>query len=105
MDNITTYNSLVTGDSPYANNAFSEAVAARFLNIKGDASFAERDESFCYDGHRTNPENLGWRSRQIVGFEMSPDEIAAGDYDEAIVLGFHEAASSEYYYRYEKDWG
>jgi hypothetical protein len=36
---------------------------------------------------------------------MSPEQVEAGEYDAAIVIGFHEAASSEYYYRYEKDWG
>ena len=112
MDNNNILNSLITGSSPFVTDNFSEAVAARFLLIKSSEAFAERDESypgaftgFSYDGNRTEPENLGWRTRQTVGFEKSPEEIAAGGYDEQIVIGFHEAASSEYYYRYEKDWG
>ncbi len=112
MDNNNILHSLLTGSSPFAADNFSEAVAARFLLIKDGDAFAERDESFpgafsgfSYDGNRTEAENLGWRTRQTVGFEKSPEEIAAGEYDEEIVIGFHEAASSEYYYRYEKDWG
>lgn len=112
MDNNTIFNSLITGSSPFAADNFSEAVAARFLLIKSSEAFAERDESypgafsgFSYDGNRTEPKNLGWRTAQTVGFELTPEQIAAGEYDEQIVIGFHEAASSEYYYRYEKDWG
>jgi hypothetical protein len=105
MDNQTIRNSLITGSSPFADDAFSEAVAARFLLIKDNESFAHRDDGFCYDGNRTEAENRGWRARQTVGFALPSEQVAAGDYDEQIVIAFHEAASSEYYYRYEKDWG
>lgn len=113
MDNSNIFTSLITGSSPFAADNFTEAVAARFLLIKDGDAFAERDEShpdshgsgFCYDGNRCEAENLGWRTRQTVGFELSPEEIAAGKYDESIVVGFHEAANSEYYYRFIKDWG
>ena len=106
MDNKTIFNSLITGNSPFESEPFHKAVAARFLLIKDSEAFAHRNENegFCYDGNRTEAENLGWRTKQSVGFEKSPEEIASGEYDEQIVIGFHEAASSEYYYRYEKDW-
>ena len=111
-NNDAIFHSILTGSSPYAADEFSKAVAERFEAIKGGEAFAHRDQSypgaftgFCYDGNRTQAENLGWRTAQTVGFEKSPEEIAAGDYDEQIAIGFHEAASSEYYYRYEKDWG
>jgi hypothetical protein len=110
MDNVMV--SVVTGMSPFTPDAFSKAVAARFEQIKGTEAFAHRDAThpsvrfgFCYDGNRTRPENIGWRASQTVGFDMSPEQIEAGEYDEAIAIGYHEAADSEYYYRYEKDWG
>jgi len=58
----------------------------------------------CYDGNRCKPENLGWRFQQMHG---SPDAqaILDGGYDLLIVETYHEAASSEHWYRYEKDWG
>lgn len=113
MDNNNLFYSLITGNSPTDADDFSGAVAARFLLIKDGEAFAERDAShpdsmgmgFCYDGNRCEADNLGWRTRQTVGFELSPEQIAAGEYDESIVIGFHEAASSEHWYRYEKDWG
>ena len=108
----STFAAVLTGTSPFESDAFTEAVAKRFESIKGGEAFAERDENhpdamfgYCYDGNRCRPENLGWRSAQTVGFRMSPELVEAGEYDEAIAIGFHEAASSEYYYRYEKDWG
>lgn len=110
-NNDAIFHSILTGSSPYAADEFSKAVAERFEAIKGSEAFAERTDineygtGFCYDGNRCRPENLGWRTAQTVGFENSPEEIAAGEYDEQIAIGFHEAASSEYYYRYEKDWG
>lgn len=111
MDNV--FAAVLTGTSPYEADDFTKAVAERFEAIKDDAAFAHRDHNhpesrgmgFCYDGNRTRAENLGWRVAQTVGYEKSPEEIAAGLYDAEIAIGFHEAASSEYYYRYEKDWG
>jgi hypothetical protein len=105
MDNKNILHSLITGNSLYAPNDFSLAVSARFLLIKNSEAFSERSSGFCYDGNRTEAENLGWRTSQSVGFELTPEQIAAGEYDSQIAEGFHEAASSEYYYRYEKDWG
>lgn len=111
-NNAALFNAVLTGTSPYATDDFSKAVAERFEAIKGGEAFAERDENhpdamlgYCYDGNRCRAENLGWRCSQTVGFDMSPEEIAAGAYDEQIAVGFHEAASAEYWYRYEKDWG
>ncbi len=111
MDNV--FAAVLTGTSPYAADDFSKAVAERFEAIKTGEAFAHRDSDhptshgmgFCYDGNRCQAENLGWRTAQEVGFDMTPEQIAAGEYDEAIAIGFHEAANSEYYYRYEKDWG
>lgn len=109
MDN-NVFVAVLTGTSPYAADDFSKAVAERFEAIKGGEAFAERDTDpdgfgFCYDGHRCQAENLGWRTRQTVGFDMTPDQIAAGEYDEQIAIGYHEAASTEHWYRFEKDWG
>ncbi len=111
--NDVVFHAVLTGTSPYAADDFSKAVAERFEAIKDGEAFAERDQNhpdshgfgFCYDGNRCRAENLGWRTAQTVGFEKSPEEIAAGEYDSEIAVGWHEAASSEFYYRYEKDWG
>jgi hypothetical protein len=110
--NDSVYTAVLTGTSPYAADDFTKAVAERFEHIKGGEAFAERDDShpeamfgYCYDGNRCRPENLGWRSAQTVGFDMSPEQVEAGEYDDSIAVGFHEAASSEHWYRYEKDWG
>ena len=106
----STFAAVLTGTSPFAADGFTQAVAARFLLIteagEGEASaFDHKAGEFCYDGNRCRAENLGWRTAQTVGYEASVDEIAAGNFDAEIAVGFHEAASSEHYYRYEKDWG
>ena len=113
MDSNTVLVAVLTGTSPYLPDAFSKAVAERFEQIKDGEAFAPRDHShpdshgfgFCYDGNRCRAENLGWRARQETDSEKSPEQIAAGEYDEQIVIGYHEAASSEHWYRFEKDWG
>ena len=87
------------------------AVAHRFEGILGTEAFAERDHThpdcmfgYCYDGNRTRGESLGWRFRQEHG-ALDPVSIEAGAHDALIASTFHSAADSEYYYRYEKDWG
>ena len=87
------------------------AVERRFEVIKGTDVFAERDHThpdchfgFCYEGNRTKGSELGWRLRQMFG-SLDPVAIEAGAHDAEIAVTFHEAADSEYYYRYEKDWG
>jgi hypothetical protein len=111
-NNDAIFHSILTGTSPYAADEFSKAVAERFKVIEQGEAFEHRDQNypgahcgFCYDGNRTEAENLGWRTAQTVGFELTPEQIAAGEYDEQIAIGFHEAASSEHWYRFEKDWG
>lgn len=108
----STFHAVLTGTSPFKADDFSEAVAKRFEQIKDGEAFVHRDANypgafggFCYTGNRTRAKNLGWRCAQTVGFDMTVEQVAAGEYDDSIVVGFHEAASSEYYYRYEKDWG
>lgn len=109
-DNV--YAAVLTGTSPYKPDDFTRAVAERFEAIKDGIAFNKRDQNhpgsgfgFCYDGNRCRAENIGWRAAQTAGFHMSPEQVEAGEYDEAIAIGFHEAASSEHWYRYEKDWG
>lgn len=120
MDSV--HFAVLTGTSPYAQDAFTEAVAARFELIKGTEPFTERTEpdsrtgfGHCYDGNRCRPASLGWRTAQACGegeatplyglHSGHPALIAGGFYDAEISEGWHEAARSEYYYRYEKDWG
>ncbi len=92
-----------------ARDALDEAVAARFDIIKGTDAFAHRDEDspgfgYCYDGNRTLGSELGWRFRQMHG-SLNPEEIERGTHDGLLAATYHEGASCEYYYRYEKDWG
>lgn len=115
MDN--TFMAILTGTSPFEATELDEVVAKRFEKIKDGEAFAERDAShpdshgmgFCYDGNRCRPESLGWRFRQMHGratdSNLNLGEIKSGLWDEQIAATYHEAASSEYYYRYEKDWG
>jgi hypothetical protein len=87
------------------------AVERRFEIIKGTKAFAHRDADdprtafgWCYDGNRTLASELGWRLRQSFG-ALDPVSIEAGAHDAQIAATYHDAADSEYYYRYEKDWG
>lgn len=96
--------SLITGDSPFAPDDFTEAVAARYSAIRLTEAFAPRGGDFCYDGHRTEPKNLGWRCAQVAGYEETPEAVLAGRYDTVIAAGYHEAAAAEHYYRFEKIW-
>jgi hypothetical protein len=92
-------------------DGLDSAVAARFKLIRGTDAFAHRDADdprtmfgWSYDGNRTLGSELGWRFRQMHG-SLNPEETVRGTHDALIALTYHEAASSEYYYRYEKDWG
>ena len=60
--------------------------------------------AYVYTGYRTKPEELGWRFIQMHG-EKHPCFILAGEHDEQIVETFHEAASAQHWYDYEKDYG
>jgi hypothetical protein len=88
--------------------AIDNAVAERFNAIKH--TFTEREGDYIYGGWRCDPERLGWRFRQVVGGSFSavvfnPADIRSGKYDKGIEDTWHESASAEHWYRYEKDWG
>lgn len=100
---------------PHCVTSVDAAVAERFKAIRptlvekkrGEPNSLNGRESFdeyCYDGCRTEPDSLGWRFAQYHG-EPPVAEIAAGKWDKEIEWTWHEAASSEYWYRHEKDWG
>jgi hypothetical protein len=102
-----------------------EAVAARVekLITANDPRLAPIDEDHprymfgvLYDGNRTAPESIAWRFEQNYrdtfwtavanrGTSAIRDEILQGLWDTALIDTYHDAASSEYWYRYEKDWG
>ena len=97
-------------------NFVDEAVAERFLAIR--SKFRERPGDYVYNGPRTAPDQLGWRFRQNMSLAMHdprglawpcypqlPDEIARGQHDRMIEHTWHDAASAEHYYLYEKDYG
>jgi hypothetical protein len=92
-------------------DALDLAVEARFNIIRAAHEFHPRDEhdprahyGYCYDGNRTLGSELGWRLRQMFG-SFDPAEIEAGARDTEIAIIFHDAADTEYYYRFEKNWG
>lgn len=101
MDN--TFATILTGTNCHAERtALDWAVANRFNAIRD--GLTEQAGDFCYDGNRTSADSLGWRFRQMHG-DLNPDAILMGAHDAEIEATYHEAASSEHYYRYEKDWG
>lgn len=58
---------------------------------------------YLYGGSRTMPANLGWRFLQNYG-EPTFEALMAGEYDEHLIANYHDAASAEHWYRYEKQW-
>jgi hypothetical protein len=103
---------------PYhASESIVEAIAQRFREI--EVTIERRAGEYIYSGYRCKPDRLGWRAQQHVRLkmkgagkaesgELSEDqipEILNGDWDEVIEHAFHFAASSEYWYTHEKDWG
>ena len=104
MDNI--FVSLITGNDHYTPpNGVKDAIFERASKLIPEIP-QKHPEGFnaCYDGNRCKPENLGWRFEQFFG-SPEPQEILDGEWDEQIVQIYHEAASAEHWYRYEKDWG
>ncbi len=111
MNHSATLANLISGNAHHTTSV-DQAVEKRFIEIREQGPLlspvlvGHRDigSGYCYDGNRTEPENLGWRFAQYYD-HITSEEIASGEYDEAVIWTYHEAASSEYYYRYEKDWG
>lgn len=105
MDNV--FVSLLTGNDHYTPaNPVKDAVAQRAaVLIPGIPQQHPKGYDACYDGNRCKPENLGWRFQQYFGNPSDPQEVLDGEWDEQIVATYHEAASAEHWYRYEKDWG
>jgi len=72
-------------------------------------SWTKRVGDYLYNGNRTMPRNLGWRFAQRFAMrkldQPTPKEVLQGKFDDDLEATWHEAASSEHYYAYEKDWG
>lgn len=96
------FRQVLTGQDQMPMSAVKEAVAQRMAAIL--LTIDEKEGYHLYGGHRCQPENLGWRFIQSYG-EPDPQEILDGKWDAQIEANYHDAASAEYYYRYEKDWG
>lgn len=79
-----------------------DAIAERAGRISD--GFERRGRDHLYDGYRTEPGELGWRLRQMFGWPP-PDQVREGCLDEFIEAAFQEAASAQWYYTYEKDYG
>ncbi len=102
---MSTLATVLTGLNCHAErDALDAAVAARFEIIRAAHEFDwRRDGDYCYDGNRTRSSELGWRLRQSFG-ALDPVSIKAGAHDAEIAATYHEAAGTEYHYRYEKIW-
>ena len=109
MDN--THLALIAGTPhDFSQPEIDKAVADRFVQIKD--GYKRKGGDRVYGGNRCLPECLGWRFRQnVCGLsnplpkDLTPDNINAGKFDEKIFTTYEEAASSEHWYKYEKDWG
>ncbi len=107
---MTAFATVLTGMNCHVErDALDLAVERRFEIIKGSDAFAHRDADspgfdYCYDGNRTLASELGWRLRQSFG-ALDPVSIEAGAHDSEIAATYHEAAGTEHWYRFEKDWG
>jgi len=100
-------NSLLTGNAPIETNEIHAAVTERFNAIRHTLN--EKEGDYIYLGNRCNPVNLGWRFCQNVGGylgceDFDPADILAGKYDEGIEATWHDAASAQHWYTYEKEW-
>ena len=87
-------------------NDVDRAVAERFRLIL--SRLKEREGDHIYTGYRTNPEELGWRFRQMyrwLEYEELAGEIRDGRHDARIEATWHDAAGAQHYYEKEKDWG
>lgn len=95
-----------TGRGDADREAIKKAVADRFLVIRDTLVRRPegRDNGHLYNGNRCKPENLGWRFIQSYGMHKAED-IASGKCDDLIEGAWHENASAEHWYTYEKDWG
>jgi hypothetical protein len=100
--------------------AVDRAVSDRAREIR--SQWRQKDGDYVYTGHRTGLDNLGWRFRQTfyngqmtdaegragLGATPYPEmvaEIYTGKHDRLIEATWHDAASAEWYYKYEKDYG
>jgi hypothetical protein len=92
----------------FIRKAIESAVKDRFNEIS--YTFKERDGDYIYGGRRCDAEWVAHRFRQVVaGFDsmvvFNPTDIRAGKYDDGIEKTWHDGASAEHWYLYEKDWG
>lgn len=96
---------LVTGLRSDCSDPIEQAIADRFTTIL--PRLARRKGEYVYDGNRCRADQLGWRFLQMFGPFRAPQyrDIRDGVYDAQIEATWHEAASSEHWYMYEKDWG
>jgi len=108
MDN--TFLSVLTGTDCWGANEVKKAIAKRAAELipkiekRAGLEHPDWTKRHCYDGNRCEPENLGWRFENRIG-SPEPQEILDGKWDEQIEAIYHDAASAEYWYAFEKDWG
>lgn len=105
IDHAAEFVALTTGIRSACLTPIEQAVAFRFSRIVG--GLQRKQGEYVYDCNRCCATQLGWRFLQMFGPFRNPavDDIKAGRYDEQIEATWHEAASSQHWYQFEKDWG
>jgi hypothetical protein len=115
---------ILTGCDFQPGDALKVAIAKRAASLI--PTFVQRSGGYCYDGNRCRAENLGWRFIQNIACsrytpapgasigpvelsgknlpEPTPEAVERGEFDAVIEATFHDAASAEHYYRFEKRW-
>ena len=91
-----------TGRGDPTREMLKRAVADRFAVIRD--TLVQKQGDYVYSGNRCHAEELGWRFIQSHGM-IDAQEIRDGKHDEKVTATWHEAASAEHWYMYEKDWG
>jgi hypothetical protein len=67
------------------------------------ASEPKRDGDYAYGLSKTHPEAIAFRVGNLVE-PTSPEDVQAGRFDIVIRDTYHERASVQYWYLYEKDY-
>lgn len=93
-------------------NLLNKMVAKRFSQLQ--PYLRKKNGDYIYGRYRTKPENLGWRFRQTYyfrngGLQHKPSlwlclKVWLGFEDDLLEKVWHDAASAEHWYRYEKQW-
>jgi hypothetical protein len=88
-------------------------IAERFESLL--PTFTKKDGDYIYGERRTSPDDVAYYMLnhmfgvtghcQILELDWDmPSDVSSGKYDEAIKDKWHDRASAEHWYTYEKEW-